>query len=598
MEGAGTERRLNESIDAELTGIIYEAALDPHLWPDLLDMLAQMLNLSEPANQSESALHGNTDGNNRFYRLLPHIHRALALNRRFNDTKQEHQFTNSIIDQFPIGIVIINAERQVISSNRRANEVIHSQLGVSIVNSKFRIDDEKKNEFLTRYIEQLTKKETGNKIDNTCSLAINQQDQATLSLLISTDPYYRAHYDNNAEHRITLFIASPFSQHSVSHDALQSLFQLSPAEARLTASLASGISIDEYALTHHVAKHTARTQLKSIFRKTSTHKQTELIKLVLTSPAVLTALDELQYSRKKNYSYQPSKHLLNETLLTLADGRKLSFCEYGDANGLPVIFFHGILGSRYERHPDDSIINGLGIRLIVPDRPGYGRSDANSRGNHLDFVDDIVQLTDHLKINTFSIFGLSVGAIYAAACAYKVPEKITSAFLLGTTLPLRSFADIADLLPSFKMQYALTKYIPHVARLFPEIAAQNAHSNPAKFFRNMPMSYVDREVFFREELHQHLIDSLLAGGGISHAGFIEDIMSSVQPWSFPIEDVKIKLDFWHGTDDLHSPIRRIYELAETIDNASITPVQGGGHFFIYDYWSDILKAIIRESHNH
>jgi hypothetical protein len=41
--------------------------------------------------------------------------------------------------------------------------------------------------------------------------------------------------------------------------------------------------------------------------------------------------------------------------IQLPDGRRLSFAEYGVADGTPVFLFHGIPGSRPLHHPDEDI---------------------------------------------------------------------------------------------------------------------------------------------------------------------------------------------------------------------------------------------------
>jgi len=601
-----TKNKLTENIDAELTGIIYEAALDPNLWPDLLEMLAFELNKPDNSkNQNNNSNHifksnfqyGSTEEKDRLSRLLPHLHRALAINRRFNDTNQEHQLTNSIIDQLPIGMIVIDSERQIISTNKCANKIIQNKFGIFIENNIFRIDNKLQNEALSKYVSHLTDRKIENPKENTFALTLNQPNQTNISILLIADSYRRHYYDESAERRVILLISAPLSQYSVSQNSLQSLFLLTPAEARLAASLASGISMEKSATTNNVSKHTTRTQLKTIFTKTGAHRQTELIKLILTSPAIFSALDEHQTFRRADNPHLPSKYLLNEEQFILADGRRLCFCEYGDKNGTPMMFFHGILGSRYERHPNDIILRELGIRLIVPDRPGYGQSDARTGGSHLDFSDDMLQLGNYLEIENFSVLGLSVGAIYAAACAYKMPQRISSATLIGMTLPLHSFSDIAEMLPSYKMLFAFSRYLPGVAKLFPEFVIKNACNNPRKFFKNMPLNQIDREIFFREELHDHLKNSLLAGSKESNRGFIDDVMSSSNPWSFPIKDIKTKIDIWHGTDDLHSPIKRVHELVKHMSNVRFFKINSGGHFFIYDYWEEILKTIIKNNTN-
>jgi pimeloyl-ACP methyl ester carboxylesterase len=63
--------------------------------------------------------------------------------------------------------------------------------------------------------------------------------------------------------------------------------------------------------------------------------------------------------------------------LYLRDGRRLGYAEYGDPQGLPVFFFHGTPGSRFEcGHADIADdFRRAGARLIAPDRPGIGLSD-------------------------------------------------------------------------------------------------------------------------------------------------------------------------------------------------------------------------------
>jgi DNA-binding CsgD family transcriptional regulator len=61
---------------------------------------------------------------------------------------------------------------------------------------------------------------------------------------------------------------------------LSSAFGLSPAEARLASFLADGASLDEAAHQFGISRETIRNQLKSVFAKTDTHRQSELVALL------------------------------------------------------------------------------------------------------------------------------------------------------------------------------------------------------------------------------------------------------------------------------------------------------------------------------
>src|SRR2546429_8369047 len=105
-------------------------------------------------------------------------------------------------------------------------------------------------------------------------------------------------------------------------------------------------------------------------------------------------------------------HPQNDKVISLIDGRTLGYAEYGDPNGKPVFFFHGLPGSRRQRHPDDSIAIELGARIIAIDRPGYGLSDFQQGRKLLDWPDDVAPPAHSLKIHQIAAIGVSVGGAY------------------------------------------------------------------------------------------------------------------------------------------------------------------------------------------
>jgi DNA-binding CsgD family transcriptional regulator len=78
-------------------------------------------------------------------------------------------------------------------------------------------------------------------------------------------------------------------------DSLETRFGLSPAEARLAALLFAGASLRSCAQALSIKYETARSYLKSVFQKTGTHRQAELVLTVFqamsdaNSPAVPAA---------------------------------------------------------------------------------------------------------------------------------------------------------------------------------------------------------------------------------------------------------------------------------------------------------------------
>jgi hypothetical protein len=90
-------------------------------------------------------------------------------------------------------------------------------------------------------------------------------------------------------------------------------------------------------------------------------------------------------------------------IMTLPDGRKLGYAEYGLATGIPVLYHHGFPGSRLEAAQHHDICKELGLRMISIDRPGYGWSSPHPRSKLLDWPKDIERLTEHLGLETYAV---------------------------------------------------------------------------------------------------------------------------------------------------------------------------------------------------
>ncbi len=86
-----------------------------------------------------------------------------------------------------------------------------------------------------------------------------------------------------ADHAVALVrITDPAAAPSGYHEILQQLYRLSAAEVRLLERLLEGEQIKQAAYHLHISEHTARSELKSIFAKTGTHRQAQLMRLVMS----------------------------------------------------------------------------------------------------------------------------------------------------------------------------------------------------------------------------------------------------------------------------------------------------------------------------
>src|SRR4051812_50040309 len=125
-----------------------------------------------------------------------------------------------------------------------------------------------------------------------------------------------------------------------------------------------------------------------------------------------------------------------EGSIRLTDGRTLAYAEHGDTDGWPVLGCHGSPSSRLERHVEDGgAYRRWGVRFIVPDRPGFGRSDPHPGRRIMNWPADVRQLLDHLGIGRFAVLSLSGGAAYALACAHVFEDRVRAVGVLGGAPP-------------------------------------------------------------------------------------------------------------------------------------------------------------------
>lgn len=120
--------------------------------------------------------------------------------------------------------------------------------------------------------------------------------------------------------------------------------------------------------------------------------------------------------------------------ILLPDGRSLHWCEYGAADGLPIFQFHGTPGSRLFGL-DSAEVASAGLRVVTPERPGYGRSSPHPGARWADHVSDVATVADALGISRFHVLGVSGGGPLALGCAAALLQRVWSATVVAGPAP-------------------------------------------------------------------------------------------------------------------------------------------------------------------
>jgi pimeloyl-ACP methyl ester carboxylesterase len=287
---------------------------------------------------------------------------------------------------------------------------------------------------------------------------------------------------------------------------------------------------------------------------------------------------------------------VREGSIRLRDGRRLAYVESGDLDGLPVFFIHGNPGSRYMRHPDDRLTHGLGVRLITPDRPGYGLSDYQPGRTLLDFPDDLEQLANALKVGRFALFGVSAGGPYVAACAWKLGARLTRAAIVSGASPLKRPGAMEGVNRDYRNAYSLAAWPEWLLHPMMAMHDRQVRANPERALAAVlaHASPDDRAV-----LADPLIGAQVQGwrreatrNGV--AGMRREAHILASPWGVSLEEIRCEVDLWYWEGDSIVPTQMGQYLATRLPRAVPHFLSGGGHFSIYSHWRDILATLVHQ----
>jgi pimeloyl-ACP methyl ester carboxylesterase len=278
--------------------------------------------------------------------------------------------------------------------------------------------------------------------------------------------------------------------------------------------------------------------------------------------------------------------------VVLEDGRRLAYSEWGDPRGVPVIHQHGMPGSRLDRAAGDLVQRRLGVRLITPDRPGYGLSDPLRGRRLLDWPKDVVQLADALELPTFGITSLSGGGIYALACAVAIPDRLTQVVTSGCPAPLHRAGALRGMRAENVVGLRVGGAAPwlfHAAaaalaggiRKYPNLfIEEGTHDQPAADRRWMTLPWV------RAQESSNLREAFRQGA----LGYAQDISLLAQPWGFELRDIDPLIQLWHGDADKVIPLHHAKYLVSALPNATLRICEGEGHMLLWNHVAEILQA--------
>ncbi|HEY90893.1 MAG TPA: alpha/beta hydrolase [Dehalococcoidia bacterium] len=277
--------------------------------------------------------------------------------------------------------------------------------------------------------------------------------------------------------------------------------------------------------------------------------------------------------------------------IKLKDGRSLGYAEYGAPSGKPVFYFHGFPSSRIDwpLFDTDGTAERLNARIIAADRPGYGLSEFKRGRNILDWPDDVIELADALKIDRFSVLGISGGGPYALACAYRIPDRLTATAIVCGMGPSEAPGAREGTAMLLSGKSALMR------KLLLMLMSIGFRRNPDRFLSQMKdtVAHPDKLLLEQTEVVQTFIYSMLEAFRSGTGGAFRDAVLYNQPWGYQLQDISMQLHLWHGELDTQVPVSVGQYVANAVPDCRARFLPDEGHLSLaHNYIEEVLSILV------
>lgn len=243
--------------------------------------------------------------------------------------------------------------------------------------------------------------------------------------------------------------------------------------------------------------------------------------------------------------------------------------------------------------PADAPASRRGIRLIAPDRPGYGLSDPQPGRSFADGAADVAALMDHLKIAAAPILAISGGCPYAVTTAAHLGSRILGLALVS---PLGEVGAHISAVKLTRRERALFTHLPRrpsLLRLIATVGRSAFQAAPSLSYRafSASLSLADRRVLAQPAARQLVIDMTREALRRGIEGAVSDLALFATPWTVDASAIRVPTVLWHGTDDSMVPAALAFDLARRLPSCALHRLEGHGHFWIVDHVEDVLDGI-------
>ncbi|MDV2468671.1 helix-turn-helix transcriptional regulator [Acinetobacter chinensis] len=221
-------------------------------------------------------------------KLLIHLRRVVKIQRNIYEYSTQSIIGFELIDKLSQPVILLNLSGTVLHHNHAAERVIGKNKIIAVQNESICLPEPYQT-MLIQNINQLERQFKNErtiknkKLNNSC-IKIKHADGNILYLFVTLLVSENEMKMSGILPAVMLTLYDLGYSSAIDLHLLHLSFHLTPAETKVALLLLEGYLPKEIAQKNHVTEDTVRKQIRAIYKKTSTNRQSELVRLLLNMP--------------------------------------------------------------------------------------------------------------------------------------------------------------------------------------------------------------------------------------------------------------------------------------------------------------------------
>jgi pimeloyl-ACP methyl ester carboxylesterase len=282
------------------------------------------------------------------------------------------------------------------------------------------------------------------------------------------------------------------------------------------------------------------------------------------------------------------------SVVDLGGGGRIAYRVYGDPAGYPVLALHGTPATSLMFAVADAPARAAGLKLIAPDRPGYGATPLDAAPTLSSRTQALARFADALGLARCGVVGISGGGPYATALAAHLGARVERLALVG---PVGPFAE-----PELarRLSPRARAFFLDVPSRHPRLVQAGA-SLGAALFRVAPHATgrmvaalaggADRAVLSDPGVEAAMLRMTRDALADGIEGALADVAIFSSPWAVVFAAIRAPTVLWHGTEDRIVPFASGQRLAQLIPGCRFERLAGAGHFWVFEHVAEVLAEL-------